>query len=74
MCIYIHIYYIYVYIYIYYMYVYIYIFIHEKSDVLVFGHENDHVAIMTISLGTWTLIIPVVPHKAVAEVSKIGNL
>ena len=45
--------YILLYIYIYILYVCIYIYIHEKSDVLVFGHENDHVAIMTISLGTW---------------------
>ena len=51
MYIYICIYIYYICVYIYYMYVYIYI--HEKSDVLVFGHENDHVAIMTISLGTW---------------------
>ena len=51
MYIYIYVYIYIIYVYIYYMYVYIYI--HEKSDVLVFGHENDHVAIMTISLGTW---------------------
>ena len=64
-----------IYIYIY-MYVYIYIYVCMYIYISICIHTYIHIYIYIHTKGQMYThdYIPVVPHKAVAEVSKIGNL
>ena len=51
----------------------------EPTSLVPLGDEDLSIyppcrAIFIVTIFVFTLIIPVVPHKAVVEVSKIGNL